>query len=95
VQPITEKLSKRFAVLLLRDTSDHPRVIKRMNILKRLYAQRGLVCENIPLSGVTRLQRMFSSLLLADWTAYYTAEQYGLESEQVPMVEQFKKLMVR
>ena len=37
--------------------------------------------------------KIFSSLLLADWTAYYTALAYGLEPEQVPMVEEFKKLI--
>ncbi|MDP2630753.1 MAG: SIS domain-containing protein [Candidatus Uhrbacteria bacterium] len=95
VQPSTEKLSKRFVVLFLRDTQDHPRIMRRMDIIKRLYAQRGLLCENIALNGTTRFQRMFSSLLLADWTAYYTATQYGLESEQVPMVEEFKKMIVR
>jgi len=30
---------------------------------------------------------------LADWAAYYTAEGYGVESEAVPMVEEFKKLI--
>lgn len=95
IQPQTEKLSKRFYVLFLRDGADHPRVIKRMNIIKQLYAQRGLPCENIALNGAMRFQRMFSSLLLADWAAYYTATQYGLESEQVPMVEEFKKMMAR
>lgn len=95
VQPQTEKLSKRFYVLFLRDSADHPRVIKRMDIIKRLYGQRGLPCESIALNGTTRFQRMFSSLLLADWAAYYTATQYGLESEQVPMVEEFKKMMAR
>lgn len=95
IAPSTEKLSKRFSVLLLHDDADHPRIIKRMDILKRLYVRRGLACENIRMSGTTRLMRMFSSLVLADWAAYYTAEQYGLESEQVPMVEEFKKLMVK
>ena len=42
----------------------------------------------------TRHKKIFSSLLLADWTAYYTALAYGLEPEQVPMVEEFKKLIL-
>lgn len=95
IRPQTEKLSKRFHVLFLRDAADHPRIIRRMDIVKRLYVQRGLHCENITLSGATRLQRMFLSLLLADWAAYYTATRYGLESEQVPMVEEFKKMIAR
>lgn len=95
VAPSTEKLSKRMAFLFLKDEHDHPRILKRMNVLARLYRDRGLSCMNIPLKGKTRFACMFSSLLLADWAAYYTAEQYGLESEQVPMVEEFKKLIAK
>ena len=64
-----------------------------MTILERLYRDRGLRVEVLPLAGKTAYEKIFTSLLLADWTAVYTAEQYGLESEQVPMVEEFKKLM--
>jgi len=68
-------------------------VQKRMAILERLYRERGLPVETLELQGKTQFEKMFSSLVLADWTAVYTAEHYGLESEQVPMVEELKKLM--
>ena len=35
--------------------------------------------------------KIFSSLLTAEWAAYYLALHYGAEPEQVPMVEEFKK----
>lgn len=92
--PKNKKLSKRFAVIFLVDTEDHPRIQKRMNILARLYRARGLTCHTIPLRGANRWMKIFSSLVLADWTAYYTALAYGAEPEQVPMVEEFKKLIV-
>jgi glucose/mannose-6-phosphate isomerase len=94
IAPVTEKLSKRIKVLLLKDGADHPRVITRMNVLSRLYRKRGLEVIPIALRGKTRFTRMFSSLILADWAAYYTAAQYGLESEQVPMVEEFKRMIL-
>lgn len=86
-------LSKRFHVLFLTDTKDHERIQKRMSILQKLYRQRGLVYTTIPLHGAQRWMRIFSSLVLADWVAYYIALVYGAEPEQVPMVEEFKKLM--
>lgn len=92
--PKNEKLSKRFTVIFLADTEDHPRVQKRMNILVRLYRARGLTCHTIPLRGANRWMKIFSSLVLADWVAYYTALAYDAEPEQVPMVEEFKKWMV-
>ncbi|MFY9457754.1 MAG: bifunctional phosphoglucose/phosphomannose isomerase [Candidatus Spechtbacterales bacterium] len=93
VKDATKKLSESFYFFILRDTEDHPSVIKGIKILERLYKDRGLSVEVLDIEGQGKLHKIFSSLILADWIAYYTAEQYGLESEQVPMVEEFKKLI--
>ena len=82
-----------FYFLILRDQEDGPRLLKRMEILEKLYKDRSLPVEVIDLGGRAKFEKIFSALILADWTAYYTAELYGLEPEQVPMVEEFKKLM--
>lgn len=92
-KPRSRHLSKLFHVILLKDSDDHLRIQKRMEVTARLYRARKLSVEIVPLSGENTLHKIFSSLILADWTAYYTAMQYGLESEQVPMVEEFKKLI--
>lgn len=91
----TKQLSHNLSFLFLIDPADHPRNIRRMKILEKLYQDRGLQTDIIPLKGKTPLQKIFFSLLLADWTAVYLAEHYGLESEQVPMVEEFKKLIAK
>jgi glucose/mannose-6-phosphate isomerase len=91
VKNATRDLSQNFYFILLQDADDHPKIQKRMQILQKLYQDRGLAVEIIDLKGQTRFHKMFSSLILADWTAYYTAKDYGLEPEQVPMVEEFKK----
>lgn len=94
VAPSTRKLSKSFYVIILRDQEDHPRIQKRMHILQKLYQDRGLPTEEIRLHADRGpFYKIFSSTLLADWCAFFTAETYGLDSEQVPMVEEFKKLM--
>ncbi len=93
VQPSTKTLCAPFHFILIKDPKDHPRIQKRMMILERLYKQRGLPVTIQTLVGKNPFEKIFSSLLLADWTAVAIAEQYGLESEQVPMVEEFKKLM--
>jgi glucose/mannose-6-phosphate isomerase len=94
VKDATKELSAKFYFIFLKDQSDDARVQKRMEILKKLYEDRGLPVIVLGMSGETIFAKIFSSLLLADWTAVYTAEQYGLESEQVPMVEEFKRMMV-
>ncbi|OGY87014.1 MAG: hypothetical protein A3G01_01900 [Candidatus Kerfeldbacteria bacterium RIFCSPLOWO2_12_FULL_43_9] len=93
VQEASRHLSERFSFLFLSDTEDDPRVQRRMNVLEGLYRERGFPVEVLELSGQSRFYRMFASLVVADWTALSVAEGYGLESEQVPMVEEFKKLM--
>ncbi|MBI2577751.1 MAG: bifunctional phosphoglucose/phosphomannose isomerase [Candidatus Wildermuthbacteria bacterium] len=89
-----KELSHNFSFIILRDISDPPKIQKRMEILEKLYDNRGLQVIVVPLNGSSVLQKIFSSLLLADWAAYYTAKNYGLEAEQVPMVEEFKRLML-
>ena len=64
-----------------------------MEVLGGLYRDRGFSVEIVDIEGESKFHKIFSSLILADWIAYHTAEQYGLESEQVPMVEEFKKLI--
>lgn len=93
VKPSSKKLSANFKFIFLKDSSDHLRIQKRMKILVKQYQARGFLVEAVELTGKTRLARLFSTLPLADWFAFYTAKQYGLEPEQVPMVEEFKKLI--
>ncbi len=93
VKESTAHLSKNFYFIFLKDMNDHPKVIKRMNITERLYRERGLPVEPMILGGKNTLYKIFSSLLLADWTSYHLAEQYNVDPEKVPMVEEFKKLV--
>ncbi len=89
----TKKLSSKFYFIFLKDVNDHPRIIKRMEITEKLYKAQGLKVEQISISHTNIFFKVFSTLLLADWTAYYTAMGYGAEPELVPMVEDFKKMM--
>ena len=89
----TKPLSEKFHFIFLQDSHDHPQIQKRMDITKQLYLQRGLQVEVMPSEGKSALEEMFSSLMVADWTAYYLALYYGTEPAEVPMVEEFKKLI--
>ncbi len=94
IQKSTQSLSQNFYIIILEDDEDNPRIKKRMQVTSELYKQRGLPVEVIKLEGESQLFKIFSSLVLADWVAYYTAKEYGVEPEQVPMVEEFKRLIV-
>lgn len=89
----TKPLSEKFHFIFLKDKLDHPRVSKRIDVMKKLYEDRGLPVEMLELEGESILERVFSSLLIADFFAFHTATGYEVEPEQVPMVEEFKKLI--
>ncbi len=89
----TKKLSHQFHFIFLTDSADNPKIQKRMAVCKKLYEARGLPVTEVALQGSSTLKRIFSSLLLADWTALHLSRSYGTEAEQVPMVEEFKKLI--
>ncbi len=93
VQEKTKELSQKFYFIFLSDAKDHPRIKKRMEVLKKLYKDRSLPVTEIAIEGKNTFDKIFSSLILADWTAYHTAELYGVEPDAVPMVEEFKKLI--
>jgi len=89
----TKKLSEQFSFIFLEDPSDNSRIQKRMKITKKLFEDRGLSVINIKIEANALFDKIFSSLVLADWAAYHTAKINGAEPEQVPMVEEFKKLI--
>jgi glucose/mannose-6-phosphate isomerase len=92
-QSSSKHLSEIFYFIFLRDEDDNPRIIKRMEVLEKLYRDRGLRVEVLDLEGASKLEKIYKSLLVADWMAVYTGEEYGLEITEVPLVEEFKKLL--
>jgi len=80
-----------FSFVFLKDPSNHPRVKKRMEVMKRLMEAKGLPVHEVEMQGKTILQKMFSTLLLMDWASYYCALETGVDPAPVDMVEEFKK----
>lgn len=93
VADATKPLSEKFCFVFLKDESDDPRIQKRFVITAELYRARGFMVEEIMLSGKSVWEKIFGALVLGDWAAYYTAKGYGVEAEEVPMVEELKSLM--
>ncbi len=93
IKEARKKLNELFFFIILKDPDDPPKIKKRMETTQRIYRQKGLAVETVEISGKTVFQKIFSSLAIADWAAYYTGEGYGVETEQVPMVEEFKGLL--
>ncbi len=89
----TKELCDKFHFLFLIDTVDHARIRKRMDVLEQQLTERGFEVEIVSVGAGSILDKIFGSMLTADWAAFYTAKMYGRNPEQVPMIEEFKKLM--
>ena len=93
VRDTTHKLSERFYFIFLMDRADHPKIQKRMDITCKLYEDRKLKTKKITISGDNVFYKIFSTLTIVDFATHFIALGYGMESEQIPMIEEFKKLM--
>ncbi len=89
----TKKLSQKMIFVFLRDSEDDLRNQKRMDVTGSLLKKRGLEVLDIEVEGRTRIEKIFTSLLFADWISYYLAKYYEVVIEEVPMVEEFKKMI--
>jgi len=89
----TKKLLKNFYFIFFEDKTDHPRIILRMEILKEILKKKGFPMEILKLVGKNVWEKIFLSLLIADWTAYYIAEQYGLKAQETEIINKFKNIM--
>ena len=86
----TAPLLDRFHFIFLHDPEDDQRIEKRMNVAESLYEQDGLGVTHLISQGQTTFEKIFNSLILADWVAYTIAVQNGVDPEGVPVIEDFK-----
>jgi glucose/mannose-6-phosphate isomerase len=89
----TRKLSDQFYLIFLTDDTDHPRIKLRMEVTSDIFKKMGIPIEFVPIVGPNIWGKMFSSLVLADWTGYYFAISYGLEPKEVKLVEDLKAML--
>lgn len=93
VSEATRPLSKNFHFIIIRDPADHPKILKRMEVMAKLFRDRGLSVSILVLENGEAYYKTFYSLLLADWTAYYTSLGYGMDPQEVALIEEFKGLI--
>ncbi|KKT40474.1 MAG: Bifunctional phosphoglucose/phosphomannose isomerase [Candidatus Giovannonibacteria bacterium GW2011_GWA2_44_13b] len=89
----TMELSEKFHFIFLKDSADHPRINKRAAVLENLLQKKGFGTSEAGIEGEGSFERVFRTLLVADWAAYYLAKHYHVDPENVPMVEEFKDLI--
>jgi len=82
-----------FHVLIIEDKDDHKRTVKRMRLMSSILKKKNIKTDFIQTKSGSLMFRMFSNLLLGDWTSYYLALNHEIDPTPVAMVEEFKKMM--
>jgi glucose/mannose-6-phosphate isomerase len=80
-----------FHFIMIHDAEQNPRITKRMDVVEELFQEKGYGVTKLFLEGQSEFEKIFNSLLLADWVALSLAKKYDVEPEQVPLIEEFKK----
>jgi glucose/mannose-6-phosphate isomerase len=87
----TAELSSNFSFFILHDSEDHPRIELRMKTVTDLYQEKGFDVTTLYLEGENILEKVFNSVILANWIAVNLARNNGAEPEKVALIEEFKK----
>ena len=84
-------LADKYFAIMLKDPADDPRNHKRYGVTAEILREAGLESVVLDLEGSTVFEKLFNSIYLADFTAYYLAEKNGVDPTPVGMVEEFKR----
>lgn len=90
---LSRELPGKYHFIFLKDASDEPKILKRMEITEKLFKDQGLSAQTINLNGKSIVLKIFSSLILAHWTAYRLTQLSGADPDKVPVVEKLKELI--
>lgn len=85
-----KKLVGKFAPIYLRDSDDHKRNRKRIDITKEIISESAGEAIEVTSQGKSPLARMFSLIHLGDWVSYYLAALNGVDPSPVPVIENLK-----
>ena len=86
-----EQPLSRLAAIFLRDREEHQEVSRRFQLTADLVRERAGHCEEIWSSGSSWPERLWSLVLLGDFTSVYTGILNGEDPTPVEVIEQFKR----
>lgn len=88
-----QNLQATYHIVTFRFDDDHRRIQKRMDIVKELTKKAGVSTTEIKLSGDHLLTKIFSAILIGDFTAFYLALRYKTDPSPVNIIEELKDKM--
>ena len=82
------------AVIFLRDSEDHERIKKRMDIMKKIVSQKVDVIE-VESKGDSFLSKLFSLMYQSDFASYHLAINKKQDPTPVAVIENLKKELMK
>ncbi len=82
---------ENYFAIMLKDPADDPRNLRRYAITADILKTYNMGSVVIDIEGSTVFEKLFNSVYLADFAAYYLAEKNGEDPTPVVMVEELKK----
>ncbi|MFH1303606.1 MAG: bifunctional phosphoglucose/phosphomannose isomerase [Planctomycetota bacterium] len=81
------------AVIQLFDADDHPKILRRMEIVGKLIEKQGVPVMEVRSIGQTALERMLSLVQFGDFVSYYLAILNEVDPTPVAVIETLKKAL--
>lgn len=84
-----------YRIVMLRDPEDKPNITERMAATASILRERpiGLKATIWDMLGKTKLEKIFSTLMVMDWASYYLALKMDIDPTPVKLVEDFKAVV--
>ncbi len=64
---------------------------KRIKLTATSLKQKGVETDIVAIKGKNIFDKIFSNIILSDWTSYYLAKKYKIDPFSTKMIEEFKK----
>jgi glucose/mannose-6-phosphate isomerase len=85
-----DEAETRLHLLVLRDTREHPQVVKRREVSVELARARGVAVTEIVAEGDHPLERIASLIALVDYSTVYLAIALGVDPTPVAAIQELK-----
>ena len=86
-------LMRNLAAVFLTDRAIHPRILRRMEFVRRIVRAEGARVRTVSAAGPTLLERMLRMIALGDFTSVYLGILYRVDPTPVERVEALKRFM--
>jgi glucose/mannose-6-phosphate isomerase len=88
-----EKIDKRFSIVCLSDSTDHPKIKARMNAIDKLHSEDAHAFLSLESEARGLLARIFDMICLGDWVSFYLAMLNKVDPTPIPIISRLKEIM--